>query len=882
MRFSPMTPAVVQLSRFFPCAAMKEPTWSRHLRFLHVSHLLASYYVSRCTTPNTTAAVVIVAGIGSTQNYLGAREFASLKVLKQDRPVRVQRNGAIDEISVHDLVVGDIVEIAAGDILAADGALFESHRVGIDEAPITGESAVVHKHDDAVVYGGTTVVEGYGRMLVACVGAESQYGRIAKIVQEKTPPRTPLELKLDDLADLVGWAGLGVGTLTSITLTVLWALQQDDLVAAFDWRILTKFLVVGLVLVVVAVPEGLPLAVTISLQFSMQRMVADKILVREMKACETSGSASVICSDKTGTLTENKMSVAEGWFAGASGVGRHGLSAVVKALHADTFEELCVAIACNSTAVINTDSDGASKVVGNATEAAMLAFFTQHGQDVQAQRAAYAAVWRAPFDSATKRMLTVVQLESGDYAVYMKGAPEQLLEVCTDVMDASGAEAELGEVEKQDKLRTVSGMAARGLRTIAVCRQIISAEDAAEGLGVPLEGGDAGAIEAAWEAALQNGAFEGGFTLLSLFGIADPIRPEVPDAVLQCQAAGIRVVMVTGDNELTARTIAKQAHILHSGGVVMLGHDFRALSEEQRQAIAPKLQVLARSSPTDKLLLVEALGALGEVVSVTGDGTNDAPALRAAHVGLSMGITGTEVAKEASDIVILDDNFASIVQGIKWGRAIVENVRKFLQFQLTVNVSACLLTFVVACLNEGDASKFPINSVELLWVNLIMDSFAALALATEPPREDLLKRKPEPQGKALITPLMWKHVLGQGLFQTALLLLLTLHPQAHTFLHAAEHSGLQHNTMIFNIFVWCQVWNMFNCRRVHDESDVFADVLSSKLLTSIVMVIVLGQFVIVTFCGELASTVPLSFDQWVLSIVVGASAVPLGSILRSL
>ncbi len=800
-------------------------------------------------------------------------------MLKQDRPVRVTRDSNIDEISVHDLVVGDVVEVAAGDVLAADGALVEAHRIGIDEAPITGESAVVHKQIGSVAYGGTTVTEGYGRMLVACVGAESQYGRITKMVQEKTPPRTPLELKLDDLAGLVGWAGTGVGVLTSVALTLMWFFDLEEAFSlTAHWTILLKFVVVGLVLVVVAVPEGLPLAVTISLQFSMQRMVADKILVREMKACETSGSASVICSDKTGTLTENKMSVAEVWLAGEGG---RDVARAVRAVHSDTMEELSVAVACNSTAVLHAEADGSTKVVGNATEAAMLAFFAHEGQNVDAQRAAYPAVWRAPFDSETKRMLSVVQLENDDFAVYIKGAPEQLLTQCTDVMDASGSELAANEDDIQGLLAAVSGMAARGLRTIAVCRQIISAEDAEEGLGVPLAGGDPAAVEAAWQAAAQNGALSGGYTLLSLFGIADPIRAEVPGAVLQCQDAGIRVVMVTGDNELTARSIAKQAHILHKGGLVMLGRDFRALSEAERAKVAPQLQVLARSSPTDKLLLVETLAALGEVVSVTGDGTNDAPALRAAHVGLSMGITGTEVAKEASDIVIMDDNFASIVQGVKWGRAIVENVRKFLQFQLTVNVSACLLTFVVACLNNGDTSKFPINSVELLWVSLIMDSFAALALATEPPREELLKRKPEAQGQALITSRMWKHLLGQGLFQTAMLLVLTLHPQAHTFLQASEHASLEHNTMIFNVFVWCQVWNMFNCRRVHDESDVFADVLSSKLLTNILMVIIVGQFVIVTFCGDLASTVPLSFDQWVLSIVLGASAIPLGSILRA-
>ena len=874
------------------CAATTAPTSCRRapLCCVRASARLSANFPFPQHTHHAApfAAVAIVSGIASAQNYVGEREFASLTALKQDRPVQVQRVSASGEshvvqVSVHDLVVGDVVLLAAGDILAADGVLLEGHRVGVNQSNLTGESDVVAKSSaDPVLLGGSVVVEGYGSYLVVCVGEESQYGRITKEVQEREPPRTPLEEKLDDLADLIGWAGLGVGGLTTAALSVMWLLgQEDPLSLQNEWIDLLKFFVVGLVIVVVAVPEGLPLAVTISLQFSMQRMVADRILVREMKACETSGSANVICSDKTGTLTENKMKVVDAWLAAAPDTAVQSPKA---ALAPAVAQELAKAIALNTSA---HEQEGDAGFMGNPTEVAMLNWLAAGlGCEVEAMRDAAPTRFRIPFDSLRKCMTTVTAGQGGDFAVYCKGAPELLLPQASQVARPDGSVVELTEGEVATLQDRIAAMASAGLRTIAVMSKTIDAQDAVEGLGIPGPADAAGVgaeeEEAAWEGAADNGALENDFTLLAILGIADPIRAAVPGAVAKCNAAGVRVIMVTGDYAPTACSIAKEAGILKEEGLVMQGHEFRAKTEAQRRDIVPRLAVLARSSPNDKLLLVNTLLDMGAIVSVTGDGTNDAPALRAATVGLAMGIAGTEVAKEASDIVVLDDNFASIVQSVKWGRAIVENVRKFLQFQLTVNVSACLLTFIVACLNGGDMSKFPLNSVELLWVNLIMDSFAALALATEPPNEALLQRLPEGRGTPLITTRMWKHLLGHGLVQTAVLLVLTMHPDAADWVGAPAFGDLQHMTFIFNVFVFMQVFNMFNCRKIHDEGGVFKDLGDSTLLTGVLAVIVGGQYAMVTFGGDVVQTVPLTTDQWLLSMAIGACSLPLGALLRLL
>jgi Ca2+-transporting ATPase len=434
----------------------------------------------------------------------------------------------------------------------------------------------------------------------------------------------------------------------------------------------------------------------------------------------------------------------------------------------------------------------------------------------------------------------------------------------------------------------VEQMALQGYRTLAVAYKRATPADV---LAWGVEGGGAGGApgglqsereSAAWAAAAERGALASDLVLLALVAIHDPLREEVPGAVDRCKRAGIRVMMVTGDNMATAKTIATGCHVYYPGGRCMEGPEFRRLSPSERRAVCEDLQVLARSSPQDKLLLVNTLKKLGETVAVTGDGTNDAPALRSAHVGLAMGIAGTEVAKEASDIIIMDDNFASIVLSVRWGRAIIENIRKFLTFQLTINLVALTITFIVACSHAGSTSKFPLTAVQLLWINLIMDSFAALALATEPPNDGLLRRRPEGRQGSLISNLMWKNIVGHAVFQTALLLWMTYSHNVVNGLDLGELGGRRHYTFIFNAFVWLQVFNLLNCRKVHDEVSILEDISESHMLEMVMFFIVAGQALIVQFGGDITQTTPLSPTQWLACIVIGFVSVPVGYLLKLL
>ena len=733
---------------------------------------------------------------------------------------------------------------------------------------MTGESEPVKKTPagDASLIGGCLVLEGEGRMLVTAVGPASKIGQTVSLVEGQEAENTPLQDKLEALANDIGRVGTLAGALTFFVLTALWWAAPPAGLVGKDWTALLRFFIVGITIVVVAVPEGLPLAVTISLAFSMRRMMKDNNLVRELAACETMGSATVIASDKTGTLTQNRMTVVQGWAFGRFYERLDRLR--VGIANPGAAHRLAKAIALNSTAELRIEGPRVEYVRNPSEGALLLMLLTHLGADYMREREeAGPPLARRPFKKEDKFMTTICAPEAaGEGPVaYCKGAPEIVLGFCTSTQAPGGALSPITEEVSFNLKEQVGAMARTGLRTLAVAYRRLPP-------GPPPAGG--------WAAAITAGKVECEMVLLGLFGLADPLREDVADAITRCQAAGIRVMMVTGDHRDTAAHIATQCGILRPGGLVLEGPQFRAMLPEERAAAAPMLAVLARSSPTDKHLLVTTLKAMGEVVAVTGDGTNDAPALRAADVGLAMGIAGTEVAKEASDIIVLDDRFASIVASVKWGRSIKENIRKFLTFQLTINIVALTLTFVTACANGGSTDAFPLKPVQLLWVNLIMDSFAALALATEPPSEHLLDFAPQGKSERLITRTMAKNMVGHAAFQTALLLWLTMTSAGNEFFGIAVHGSVEHYTVIFTTFVILQVFNLFNCRTTHDEWNVLADFGSSVIGQVIVGLIVGMQVLIVQFGGAVAQTAPLTLHQWALCTALGFLSVPVGYILK--
>ena len=778
-----------------------------------------------------------------------------------------------------------------------------------DESAMTGESKAVHKsaHFPFMV-GGSKLVSGDSRMLVTTVGENTSYGQIVKRLQDEPEKETPLQEKLTVLALQIGYLGFVVGTLTVIVLLIAYFASGTHDNAGTDGEpsvfiSILRMIVLGITIVVVAVPEGLPLAVTISLAFSMKRMYNDKCLVRELAACETMGSATCICSDKTGTLTENRMTVRQGFINGR--FIAEDPSKPEQAGDATDVQVIGQCCALNSTARLEyrNNNDGKPTYLDAPTEGCLLHMvYKGFGVDFDALRQSDTymdAYFRQPFSSERKRMTSMYEGKEewhGDFVVFCKGASEIVLgdTISTyyrapggktlpldDKLDAATAGelegAKEGQTMRAYLLEKVDAMATKGLRTLSIGYKSIKNSE------LPHGHEDSDSRDTILGQALEAGTLEEGLIITGVVGIEDPVREGVPEAVATCKQAGIRVRMVTGDNKKTAESIARQCGILSEGGLVMLGKEFRALSEEERMEVLPKLDVMARSSPNDKLLMVRGLRAMGETVSVTGDGTNDAPALVAADIGLAMGITGTEVAKEASKIVITDDKFTSIVTAVKWGRSVLKNIRSFLQFQLTINIVALSVTFVVATTNNGDTSNFPINPVQLLWINLIMDSFAALALATEPPDDHLLTEKPVRRDDALITNYMWRNMIGHSIVQTAILLWMSLSKSgAEVFLIDSDKhfQDETHYTAVFNAFVWLQIFNKFNARKLRNELNVFEGLFDSYISVGVILIIIAGQVFIVEVGGDITSTVGLTWEAWLISIAIGAISLPVGFLLK--
>jgi len=821
-------------------------------------------------------AVMLVILVTAISDYRQSLQFQNLNEEKRNIQLQVIRGGRRSKVSIFDLVVGDVLPLNIGDQVPADGILIEGHSLSIDESSMTGESKFVYKDKkNPFMMSGCKVADGYGTMLVTAVGLNTEWGLVMASISEDNGEETPLQVRLNGVATFIGKVGLAVAVVVFLILMVrfftghtedsngkpMFTAGKTKVGEAFNG--IVKIFAIAVTIVVVAVPEGLPLAVTLTLAYSMRKMMADKALVRRLSACETMGSATTICSDKTGTLTLNQMTVVKACIAGKMMEppdSSESLPSVVQSL-------LVEGISQNTTgSVFMPKGGGEMEVTGSPTEKAILSWALKLGMNFEDERSKSSVLHVFTFNSEKKRGAVALKTSDTEVHIHWKGAAEIILGLCKNYIDNSGSVREMTPNEVDEKKKIIEGMAAATLRCIAFAYRTCDLHS------VPVDEEQS----QSWEIPEDN------LTLLAIVGLKDPCRPNVREAVNICQKAGVKVRMVTGDNIYTAKAIALECGILQREDTIekyaiIEGREFRNFSEEERLEIVDKICVMGRSSPTDKLFLVQALRKKGHVVAVTGDGTNDAPALHEADIGLSMGIQGTEVAKESSDIIILDDNFASVVKVVRWGRSVYANIQKFIQFQLTVNVAALSINFVAA-VSSGDV---PLTAVQLLWVNLIMDTLGALALATEAPTDHLMNRPPVGRREPLITNIMWRNLIVQAFYQVIVLLVLTF--KGNDILNLKDDSTARankvRNTVIFNAFVFCQIFNEFNSRKP-DQVNIFRGLRSSHLFVGIISFTLVLQVLIVEFAGKIASTTPLNWKKWITCIVIGFISWPLAAIVK--
>ncbi|CAG8471784.1 8508_t:CDS:2 [Ambispora gerdemannii] len=862
-------------------------------------------------------AILIVVMVGSINDWQKEKQFQRLNAKKEDRNLKVTRDGKEALISVHDVLVGDILHIEPGDIIAVDGVLISGHNLRCDESAATGESDAVrksryeeclnlsdqestsdaahHSKADPFLISGSKVLEGVGTYVVTAVGENSFYGRILMALRTDAGD-TPLQEKLNGLAERIAKLGGAAALLMLIVLLIKYFVNFRNGVPPATKAVedLVRIIISTVTVVVVAVPEGLPLAVTLALAYATTRMLKDNNLVRVLSACETMGNANTICSDKTGTLTQNKMSVVAGTIGISTAFVRDyeayqenskrfsqksvteninnpiPMTDLIGTLSPGLINILKQSIAINSTAFESMGDDGKLTFIGSKTETALLSFLIDLGLNDYKELRSDATIMQVfPFSSDRKSMGVVVKISDSKYRFYVKGASEVLVRKAESIIVADPTNnTELSTMKLLPEhlniiQRVIVKYASQTLRTIALGYQEFE-EWPPRGMKANEEG-------VSFEELVDK------IILLAIVGIEDPLRDGVRESVQKCQKAGVSIVMVTGDNVLTAKSIATQCGIYNPGDTVMEGPQFRNLPPQEMDKRIPRLTVLARSSPEDKRILVAKLKELGRIVAVTGDGTNDGPALKTADVGFSMGIAGTEVAKEASSIILMDDNFSSIVKAIMWGRSVNDSVKKFLQFQLTVNVTAVLLTFISA-VSSGEESSV-LSAVQLLWVNLIMDTLAALALATDPPTEELLNRDPEPRNAPLISHDMWKMIIGQSVFQLVItLILLYAGNDILNYDTDEEQEGMK--TLIFNTFVYLQIFNEINCRRLDNKLNIFKNIFANRFFMVIFVIICVGQILIVQLGGAAFQVNPLDGIQWAISIGLGFLSIPVGIIIR--
>ncbi|CAI7571315.1 unnamed protein product [Penicillium pancosmium] len=853
-------------------------------------------------------AILIVTVVTAVNDWQKERQFSKLNKKNDDRYVKLIRSGKSMKLSIYDVMVGDVLHLEPGDSIPADGVLISGHGVKCDESSATGESDQMKKLDghevwqqivegsatkkiDPFMISGSNVLEGVGTYVVTSVGPYSSHGRIMMSLQTTNDP-TPLQVKLGRLANWIGYLGSAAALILFLVLLFRFVADlpnHPDIGPAEKGKEFVDILIVAVTVIVVAIPEGLPLAVTLALAFATTRMVKENNLVRVLRACETMGNATVICSDKTGTLTQNKMTVVAGTLGTEQSfksppedevdTTAKSTAEFFKGCSVPTRDLIIKSVALNSTA-FEEEREGRKQFVGSKTEVALLQMAQDYlGMDLASERGSAEIVQLIPFDSSRKCMGVVYRHHGSGYRLLVKGASEIMVDACnTQITDIDMTEknlcaVSLSEKERQVILETIDQYAKRSLRTIGIVYKDFASWPPKE---AKLHEDDNSAAD--FDDVFRN------MTWVGVVGIKDPLRPEVPQAIRKCHSAGVQVKMVTGDNVATATAIATSCGIKTEDGLVMEGPKFRKLSNEEMDLVVPRLQVLARSSPEDKRILVERLKALGETVAVTGDGTNDGPALRTADVGFSMGIAGTEVAKEASSIILLDDNFRSIVTAISWGRAVNDAVAKFLQFQITVNITAVVLTFVSSVYSSSNSSV--LSAVQLLWVNLIMDTFAALALATDAPTEKILDRKPVPKSASLFTLTMWKMILGQAVYQLAITFMLYFAGDkllgAHLDNDDLELRSKQLSTVVFNTFVWMQIFNEFNNRRLDNKFNIFEGMLRNYWFLGINAVMVGGQVMIIYVGGAAFGVTRLSGILWGICIICALGCLPWAVALRIL
>lgn len=796
-------------------------------------------------------AILLATGLAFYFELKADKEFAILNQVNDDELVEVIRNCNATQIPKKDVVVGDVVIINTGAGVPADGELLECVSLNVDESTLTGEP-MCHKSVDEKdfdpdatyptnhVLKGTKVMEGHGIFRVTAVGDKTENGKVFVAAQIDDSVKTPLNEQLDGLSDLITKLSYGFAALVVIGRLLIYFLGDNSMEWAHITAYVLQTLMIAVTLIVVAVPEGLPMAVTLSLAYSMRRMLKTNNLVRKMHACETMGATTVICTDKTGTLTQNQMSVEEAQFYGLANqaLGTDETSRLIKE-----------GIALNSTASLDLSNPDKPVVLGNPTEGALLLWLRNNGIDYRNLKEDANVVEELPFSTERKYMATVVdsaQLE-GKKILYVKGAPEIIRSLCKQI----DKNVNIADIDRQ-----LTDYQNRAMRTLGFAYQVLNDSDMAIADG---------------KVVADN------LTFMGIVAIADPVRKDVPAAVQKCMAAGINVKIVTGDTPGTAKEIGRQIGLWtkkDSDSAIITGAEFEKLSDDELDKKVLGLKIIARARPLDKKRLVESLQRNNQVVAVTGDGTNDAPALKAAHVGLSMG-DGTSVAKEASDITIIDNSFSSICRAVMWGRSLYQNIQRFLLFQLTVNVAACFIVLVGAFMG----TESPLTVTQMLWVNLIMDTFGAMALASLPPSQSVMKDKPRDRKAFILTKPMMKDILGVGGF-FFLLLVVFLYIFQHTeitqmtdLLHCklGEANGLSpyEQTLLFSIFVWTHLWYMFNTRSFETGKSFFQLKMSKEFFT-IVAIIFIGQIVIVEVLYDFFNCTPMKLIDWVIIVVLSS------------